>query len=200
MQKKNSKKPCKRFMKKLPTSPPPSDFPSDVLKWMKKNINGKPKAELKLMQICKYFLYQKFPYVHIKGLMNGRNQHPSLPMFEYNYGNVHLNKIAIKFWLTGKLAIRFETNFNILFPKIAVCDITSLSLSELCITFEQFNFLTDSGNITTLDLNNAIVKDMNGSNAPLENILDRLPNLCQLTMYVNIVQNIKKYYFILKKF
>uniref|UniRef100_A0A914Q641 LRR containing protein n=1 Tax=Panagrolaimus davidi TaxID=227884 RepID=A0A914Q641_9BILA len=117
--------------------------------------------------------------------MNGTNQHPSAPMFVFNYRHIHLNKIAIKFWLTGKLAIRYETNFNILFPKIAVCEITSLSLSELCITFEQFNFLTDSGNITILVLNNVIVKDMSGSNAPLENILERLPNLSQLRISVN---------------
>uniref|UniRef100_A0A914P976 Uncharacterized protein n=1 Tax=Panagrolaimus davidi TaxID=227884 RepID=A0A914P976_9BILA len=185
MQKNNSKKPRQRFMKKLPTTPPPSDFPSDVLKWMKKN--AKPKAELKLMQTCKYFLYQKFPYVLVKDSMNGTNEHPSAPTFKFNYRNIHLNKIAIKFWLTGKLAIRTETNFNTLFPKIAVCEIKSLSLLDLCITFEHFNFLTDSGNITTLYLFNAIIKNLNGSNVPLEDILEGLPNLCELQMYVNIV-------------
>uniref|UniRef100_A0A914PXY2 Uncharacterized protein n=1 Tax=Panagrolaimus davidi TaxID=227884 RepID=A0A914PXY2_9BILA len=39
---------------KIPANPPPSNFPSDVLRWMKKN-SPSPGMSLKLMKICKYF-------------------------------------------------------------------------------------------------------------------------------------------------
>lgn len=53
--------------KNIPPSPPPSDFPFDVLKYLKQNVIKNSKIALKLMKVCKYLQHHKFHYLIVKG-------------------------------------------------------------------------------------------------------------------------------------
>jgi hypothetical protein len=187
LKRRNAKKLPERIpknAKNLPVSPPSSNFPSDILKWMKEN--SKPKTALKLMQICKYFQHPEFPYFVMRQLQGsvsyGWRYQPLL--FEI-YENLDFESCQNKLWITEELHI-FDNHKSkmllSLLPKIAVCDVLILHLIVNNITFEQFKLLTAAGNVLELLLQETIIKNENDEIIPLENIFDDLPNLHKLAL------------------
>uniref|UniRef100_A0A914PA15 Uncharacterized protein n=1 Tax=Panagrolaimus davidi TaxID=227884 RepID=A0A914PA15_9BILA len=176
-------------MRKFPTSPPPSDFPSDVLKSIKKN--AKPKMAVKLMQICKYFQHQKFPYFIIRTLEWNENfgwryqaMIKSVGVWP-NFQTLDLDTLDQKLWIIKALNITHTEDtslINSLIPKLAVCDIYELTLDNQDIKHEHFQILANAGNITYLALKDTFIKDKNGSNVPLEDIFTVVPNVERLNM------------------
>uniref|UniRef100_A0A914PLW6 F-box domain-containing protein n=1 Tax=Panagrolaimus davidi TaxID=227884 RepID=A0A914PLW6_9BILA len=148
---------------------PLSDFPSDILKWMK--INANPKMLLKLMKCCKYFQHlPEFPYFVVKEIRfcykveGGEDEdHWWLMTLDDKTqifkGLKSIEKVTKKFWITKSL------DFNVpeyLIPKIAVCDIQILHL-EKPISYDYFKFLTASGNVKEFNIStSASIKYNNG--------------------------------------
>uniref|UniRef100_A0AC34FCT7 Uncharacterized protein n=1 Tax=Panagrolaimus sp. ES5 TaxID=591445 RepID=A0AC34FCT7_9BILA len=167
-------------MKELPTSPPESDFPSDVLKWAKKN--AAPKMALKLMQICKYF---QFPYFVINTLEGNYGGWRYRQEDSYSYRNIDIKNLSKKLWVTRKLGFWNNNVLIPLLPKIAVSDFYFLSLKNQNITFNEFKFLTAAGNVTEVFLYDSLIKDESDHNVPLEDILECLPKIEKLRMYAH---------------
>uniref|UniRef100_A0AC34FLH2 Uncharacterized protein n=1 Tax=Panagrolaimus sp. ES5 TaxID=591445 RepID=A0AC34FLH2_9BILA len=165
---------------------------------MKKN--AKPKMALKLMQLCKYFQHQEFPYFVVKSLFGKQQfgwQYQALNrkkgVFGGPYQTIDLKSLDKKLWITEELSLLHweDTLETILIdsvlPKLGVCDFQFLSLNFQNITFKQFKILTASGNVTVLSLRNALIRDKNGDNVPLEDILEILPKIQELILYENFI-------------
>ena len=89
---------------------PVSSFPSDVLKWMKKNANCK--QSWKLTKICKYFK-DKF---HVRKMIVKQNGTFKLFSLWGNFKNLSFDKVPNNLWISEYLEIRgnFETRPNII--------------------------------------------------------------------------------------
>lgn len=169
-------------MRKLPSSPPASDFPSDVLKWMKSNAN--PKMALKLMQICKFFQHHQFPYFVVKVLETETNGSTYISYTGTTFQKIYFDTLTKKLWITEGLWLWGNNPISSLLSKIAVYDFNHLSLCNQIISFKEFKFLNAGGKVIELYLSNIIVKDENDEKIPLEDIIEVIPNINELIMYV----------------
>uniref|UniRef100_A0AC34F6N0 Uncharacterized protein n=1 Tax=Panagrolaimus sp. ES5 TaxID=591445 RepID=A0AC34F6N0_9BILA len=171
------------FIPLLIIHPPSSDFPSDVLKWMK--INAKPKMALKLMQCHKYFQHPEFPYSIIEDVeyyFDGYEQYFSALDAEYLNDDElfeSIKNITKNLWIThGISLIEVPTSIiSCLIPKIAVCDISKLDLVNQQLSINEFKFLTASGRIKVLDFYNTSVKNENGEPVFVDEYFEFLPNV-----------------------
>uniref|UniRef100_A0A914QFM5 DUF3822 family protein n=1 Tax=Panagrolaimus davidi TaxID=227884 RepID=A0A914QFM5_9BILA len=167
---------------------PSSDFPSDILKWMK--INAKPKMSLKLMKCCKYFQhFPEFPFFVVKKfeitpdetllfitLDKKEHFYESLEEFE--------NSNTKNLWITEHFYADEVSNLiSRLIPKIAVCDFKRLSLFDQKITFDEFRFLTDSEKLKYLDLFDTIITFENGNPVFIDTLFKSLPNVKEINYH-----------------
>uniref|UniRef100_A0A914Q472 F-box domain-containing protein n=1 Tax=Panagrolaimus davidi TaxID=227884 RepID=A0A914Q472_9BILA len=161
---------------------PLSDLPSDVLKWMK--INAKPKMLLKLMKCCKYFQhFPEFPYFVVKEVQYGFKRDNWL--FQTLDGKMHfyegtqgIENIEKKLWITEILVLSVFSNLaSCVIPKISVCDIKSLSLQFQNLAFNEFKFLTASGNVIDLFLRESTIKYENDEQVFIDSIFKCVPNV-----------------------
>uniref|UniRef100_A0AC35G269 Uncharacterized protein n=1 Tax=Panagrolaimus sp. PS1159 TaxID=55785 RepID=A0AC35G269_9BILA len=181
-------------MQNLPISPPSSDFPSDVLKWMK--ANAQSRTALKLMQCNKYFQQQPFPYFVVKAVRSRESGLRFLRLkpdpnrtgcmrwhFGENWCRLYIDSLKQKLWITEKFEFDGNDGFlRILLSKIAVFDVKKLILKYLnAVTFEMFK-LFSSGNVQELTLINTKIRDKNGVDVPLEELLQCVSKLENLTM------------------
>uniref|UniRef100_A0AC34G558 Uncharacterized protein n=1 Tax=Panagrolaimus sp. ES5 TaxID=591445 RepID=A0AC34G558_9BILA len=163
------------MMKIIPFSPPPSNFPPDVLKWIKENAN--PKTAPKTMQICKYFQYPDFFAVKtMEGNDQGWRYRSRL---DINNRNMDLQALTSKIWITEELVICSEMALIFLLPKIRIY---SLELTNFDIPFDEFKILTAAGKIRTLKLKGIFVIDENGDDVPMEDILKEVPKIEDLIL------------------
>uniref|UniRef100_A0A914QYN9 F-box domain-containing protein n=1 Tax=Panagrolaimus davidi TaxID=227884 RepID=A0A914QYN9_9BILA len=167
---------------------PSSDFPSDILKWMK--INAKPKMLLKLMKCCKYFQhFPEFPFFVVKEISfcykdegDEYEDHWWLMTLDDKTqifkGLKSIERVTKKFWITKLLV------FNVpeyLIPKIAVCDIRILHLDKP-ISYDDFKFLTASGNVKELNIWESI-KYSNGDPVYIDKIFECVPKVTDIWFY-----------------
>uniref|UniRef100_A0A914QIY8 F-box domain-containing protein n=1 Tax=Panagrolaimus davidi TaxID=227884 RepID=A0A914QIY8_9BILA len=158
---------------------PLSDFPMDVLKWMK--INAKPKMLFKLMKCCKYFQdLPEFPFFVVKQFYTVNNWffETLTGKFLTYEGEQEFEKINKNLWITDILAINGQANiFSSVFPKIAVCEVRKLSFSSQKLSFDEFKFLTCSGNVKYLDIKKTFINHKNGDPVYIDSILKCVPNV-----------------------
>uniref|UniRef100_A0A914Y9J6 Leucine-rich repeat domain-containing protein n=1 Tax=Panagrolaimus superbus TaxID=310955 RepID=A0A914Y9J6_9BILA len=109
-------------------------------------------------------------------------------VFAKPYQSFDLKRLEKSLWITEGLFLEhWEASFesiliDSLLPKLVVCDIYLLHLTFQNISFEQFQILTAAGNVTKLNLRNSLIKDKNGDNVPLEDILETIPKIENLTL------------------
>uniref|UniRef100_A0AC35ET35 F-box domain-containing protein n=1 Tax=Panagrolaimus sp. PS1159 TaxID=55785 RepID=A0AC35ET35_9BILA len=155
---------------------PSSDFPSDVLEWMK--INANPKMLFKLMKCCKYFQhFPEFPYFVVKEfhMINNWVFKTLDGKFLTYEGEQEFEKINKKLWITHSLSISGQ--ISSIFPKIAVCDFQKLSISDQKLSFDEFKFLTCSGNVKYLGITKTLISYENGDPVYIDSILKCVPNV-----------------------
>uniref|UniRef100_A0A914Q4A2 Uncharacterized protein n=1 Tax=Panagrolaimus davidi TaxID=227884 RepID=A0A914Q4A2_9BILA len=157
---------------KIPKSPPSTDFPSDLLKYIKKNAY--PKPAIKLSKLNKYFIQEKCPFIYIRE-------------------NVHIYKDNVTFWNPGPkeykikeipnnlgigktFRVYFENLVPQLISKIVICDLKYLYISPSAkLSFDDFRFLTSSKSFSELSVYGKVV-DKDGI-IPYETLLDNVPSL-----------------------
>uniref|UniRef100_A0A914QVN0 F-box domain-containing protein n=1 Tax=Panagrolaimus davidi TaxID=227884 RepID=A0A914QVN0_9BILA len=161
---------------------PSSDFPSDILKWMK--INANPKMLFTLMKCCKYFQdFPEFPYFVVKEVQYGFKRDnwlfQTLDGKVYFYeGTQGIENIGKKLWITEILVLSaFPKIVSCIIPKIAVCDIKSLSLQFQNLAFNEFKYLTASGNVIDIFLRESTIKYENDEQVFIDLIFKCVPNV-----------------------
>uniref|UniRef100_A0AC35F1F2 Uncharacterized protein n=1 Tax=Panagrolaimus sp. PS1159 TaxID=55785 RepID=A0AC35F1F2_9BILA len=159
----------------IPPRVPESDFPSDVLKWMKANAN--PKMTLKLMKISKYFecfVVKKLEY-------EDNSWSLITPDGQQLEGMDVMENITEKIWITDELVILSFTDIPnfipCIIPKIAVCDIKHLDIYNQKLSFDEFKFFTASGNIEDLKIENTNIILKNGDPIFIDSIFECIPNV-----------------------
>uniref|UniRef100_A0A914PQ59 Uncharacterized protein n=1 Tax=Panagrolaimus davidi TaxID=227884 RepID=A0A914PQ59_9BILA len=95
--------------------------------------------------------------------------------------DIDIKTLTKPLWITQRLQASGDTCL-IPFSKIAVCDVEYLILESQTIALEEFQILAGSGTIAYLPLTNSFIKDENGENIPLEDIIQVLPKLETLRM------------------
>uniref|UniRef100_A0AC35FHQ6 Uncharacterized protein n=1 Tax=Panagrolaimus sp. PS1159 TaxID=55785 RepID=A0AC35FHQ6_9BILA len=87
-------------------------------------------------------------------------------------------KINKKLWITDILGISGQANiFSSIFPKIAVCDVQILAFSGQKLSFDEFKFLTCSGNVKHLNIGETFIIHENGDPVYIDSILKCVPNV-----------------------
>uniref|UniRef100_A0AC34FDI6 DUF38 domain-containing protein n=1 Tax=Panagrolaimus sp. ES5 TaxID=591445 RepID=A0AC34FDI6_9BILA len=160
------------------TRAPSSNFPSDVLKWMKEN--AKSKMALKLMKCNKYFQHSEFPYFVVRSARYYGDEDVWRLFRLDSELHIHegLESIQKMFWITQCISVyRLSTSVSNLISKIAVCDIKYLELKNQNILFDEFKFLTSSGTVETLYFLETTIKDENGQRVFIDQFFKLLPNV-----------------------
>uniref|UniRef100_A0AC35GWG7 Uncharacterized protein n=1 Tax=Panagrolaimus sp. PS1159 TaxID=55785 RepID=A0AC35GWG7_9BILA len=166
--------------KRIISYPPASSFPTDVLKYIKKNAT--PRQALKIMKACKYFCYQKFPFYSVKYVNGNRSRWilHSFPEKNLQYFD-KIENVPPNLWITEWLEIFNETEaISDLFPKIAYCECSSLILKNQILTFDDYVMLTIAGKVDYLYFYNTRIKFDNGELVPFERLIETLKNFITL--------------------
>uniref|UniRef100_A0AC35FTJ5 Uncharacterized protein n=1 Tax=Panagrolaimus sp. PS1159 TaxID=55785 RepID=A0AC35FTJ5_9BILA len=190
-----SKYEAKRIGKKvkLAKSPPISEFPADVLKYMKENAT--PKQIIKSMNVIKYFIPKECPFTYF-----GNENFDECAFLDENNLTIYtsggikyiLNDLPKNLGISGKLSVLNGMALPILISKIIVCDIKILCLCTPRITFGEFKFLTASGKLKELELIKTIIIWENGIIVPYEILLGHTPYLRFLKMTYNPQKRLSK--------
>jgi hypothetical protein len=181
--------------KRIISYPPASSFPTDVLKYIKKNAT--PGQALKFMHVCKYFCYQKFPFYPVKYVIGNysRFEFPgwllrSIPENNLQYFD-KIKNVPPNLWVTEWLEIFNETRVIYdLMPKIAYCECSSLILKNQILRFDDYVMLTKAGKVDNLYFCNTHIKFDNGKIVPFERLLETLKNVTTIKFENNSAPSI----------
>uniref|UniRef100_A0AC34F1S7 Uncharacterized protein n=1 Tax=Panagrolaimus sp. ES5 TaxID=591445 RepID=A0AC34F1S7_9BILA len=165
-------------------------FPSDVLKWMK--TNAKPQMSLKLMQVCKYFQHEKFPYFVVKKFFAYYYDIIYTPLKGNDFDYLHernepqfFGYIPNNLWLVNYLSITMYSEMNFIgrfIPKIAVCNVKTLEIEEQNLSIGEFKILAET--VKKLLFKSTAVFDENNEIISLELFLGTLKNnIEQISIY-----------------
>uniref|UniRef100_A0A914QM03 Uncharacterized protein n=1 Tax=Panagrolaimus davidi TaxID=227884 RepID=A0A914QM03_9BILA len=173
----------------IPKWPPKSDFPADILKYMKKNATEK--QAFKLMKANKYFIREKCPFVYfgdgVSLIQNLVLQLLYTPSNAPNVTKYKIEELPNNLGICGTLNIRHENIFSQFISKCVIFDLKCLIFmnSNEKISYDDFKVLTSSGRLETLDLGETIVTSNNGEIIPYESLLDHTPALRYLYLEYN---------------
>uniref|UniRef100_A0A914PKN7 Uncharacterized protein n=1 Tax=Panagrolaimus davidi TaxID=227884 RepID=A0A914PKN7_9BILA len=157
---------------KIPKCPPSTDFPSDVLKHMKKNAN--PKQAIKLSKLNKYFIQEKCPFIYIED--HAYIDSDSITFWNQEYKKYKINEIPNNLGIGISCFVRYDNLLPQLISKILVCNLKRLHISpDAKVSFNDFKFLTSSKSFFELDLHGKVV-DKDGI-VPYETLLENVPSL-----------------------
>uniref|UniRef100_A0AC34FER9 Uncharacterized protein n=1 Tax=Panagrolaimus sp. ES5 TaxID=591445 RepID=A0AC34FER9_9BILA len=156
-----------------------TNFPSDVVKWMK--INAKPRMGFKLMKVCKYFQHKEFPFIVIDDLtrVDGTWSYKILKRRK----SKKVEKLSNRLWLTNVLRFYYsDFNMSDFINKIVVCDIKEIDFMSQKLLFDEFKFLTFNGTLERLTMANVTVTFKNGIHVSLIDIFGCIPNIIKFCM------------------
>uniref|UniRef100_A0AC34F201 Uncharacterized protein n=1 Tax=Panagrolaimus sp. ES5 TaxID=591445 RepID=A0AC34F201_9BILA len=166
-----------------PPPAPSSDFPSDVLKWMKEC--AKAKMALKLMKCHKYFQHEKFQYFVVEDVSYDENEDEWTLDMSNDKRHVYegLQNIPKMLWITDSIHLygSISNLTSVIIPKIVVCDITHLHLSSQIIVFDDFKFLTPF--VEYFYFRNTTIKYQNGDTVFLDQLFECLPNVKHIRLW-----------------
>lgn len=168
-------------------TPPISDFPPDVLKWMKENAS--PRQSFKLMKMNKFFQQRPFPFTIVNSLdisekENFRGRVTNFRCSCKNKPSVfveYIEEVPDDLWLLYDLILRNWNNIiPQLLPKIVYCQVQVLRLKKQELSWDDWGKISEAGKIQHLNFNNTLVKGKNNGAAALEDMLVTLPIVQQL--------------------
>uniref|UniRef100_A0A914PAY3 Uncharacterized protein n=1 Tax=Panagrolaimus davidi TaxID=227884 RepID=A0A914PAY3_9BILA len=97
------------------------------------------------------------------------------------YEIIDLETVSKNIWISDHFHIHGENSLiAYCFPKIIVVDIYYLILAQQSITFEQFTFLGKK--VRFLELEDTFIKNANGEDISLEDILNAVPFIEDFTL------------------
>uniref|UniRef100_A0A914QR31 Uncharacterized protein n=1 Tax=Panagrolaimus davidi TaxID=227884 RepID=A0A914QR31_9BILA len=173
----------------IPKWPSKSDFPADILKYMKKNATEK--EALKLMKTNKYFIRKKCPFVYFGDSVRLTQNFVYQLLSPSNDMNYRIEELPNNLGISGELFIQHENLISQFISKCVTCDLKSLFFSNhywyknKIISYDDFKFLTSSGRLEILNLGPTIVTSNNGEIIPYESLLDYTPALRYLSLNYN---------------
>uniref|UniRef100_A0A914QDE9 Uncharacterized protein n=1 Tax=Panagrolaimus davidi TaxID=227884 RepID=A0A914QDE9_9BILA len=150
------------------------DFPTDVLKYMK--LNAKPRMSVKLMNICKYFKHREFPFFVIKLIKHWFGQWTYITLDNTTVTTNTLAEIPDNLWITERIIVSInEIDFTTFINKIIVSDVESIHFVSQTIPFNKFKHLC--ANVKNFTSISSYLKDDEGNDICLDEVLESLPNL-----------------------
>uniref|UniRef100_A0AC35GIK8 Uncharacterized protein n=1 Tax=Panagrolaimus sp. PS1159 TaxID=55785 RepID=A0AC35GIK8_9BILA len=181
----------------IPKWPPASDFPDNILKYMKKNATEK--QALKLMKANKYFIREKCPFIYFGDNVTLSKNFVHQIFFSSNRMDYRFDKLPNNLGIYGTLDIRHENSLSQFISKCVACDLKCLYLPNNWwkigkISYDDFKVLTSSGRLERLSLGETIVTSDNGEIIPYEFHLEHTPSLRILCLkYNNCLQLSQKF-------
>uniref|UniRef100_A0AC34F868 F-box domain-containing protein n=1 Tax=Panagrolaimus sp. ES5 TaxID=591445 RepID=A0AC34F868_9BILA len=166
-------------------------FPKTVINYI--FANATPKHYKKLNKTCKFifFKYQRncVEWIHLQEDYSCDREAQPLPIFRrYKFMTKVERDFALlpsNIWFCSAMELHRASTmlYKTLIPKITRCDIASLTLMRSAdLLFDDFKFLTDSGNIQTLELHDTKIIYSNGQPVEFENILFQVNNARFITL------------------
>uniref|UniRef100_A0A914PV50 Uncharacterized protein n=1 Tax=Panagrolaimus davidi TaxID=227884 RepID=A0A914PV50_9BILA len=170
---------------KIPKWPPKSDFPTDILKYMKNNATEK--QALKLMKTNKYFIREKCPFIRFGVRVFLTQEYVLQYLSIRDVMNYRIEKLPNNLGICGTLHIGNESLLSQFISKCVTCDLKDLVFINKIekISYDDFKFLTSTGRLETLCLGQTIVTSNNGEIIPYESLLDHTPELRSLCLEYN---------------
>uniref|UniRef100_A0A914Q4M3 Uncharacterized protein n=1 Tax=Panagrolaimus davidi TaxID=227884 RepID=A0A914Q4M3_9BILA len=172
----------------IPKWPPKSDFPNDILKYMKKNATEK--QALKLMKTNKYFIREKCPFIYFGDYVVLTQNFVNQTFFLSDEMNYRIDELPNNLGICGTFFIEEGNHLSQFISKCVICDLKCLCFtiswkSIKKISYDDFKVLTSSGRLEKLDLGPTIVTSNNGEIIPYEYLLDHTPELRSLCLNYN---------------
>uniref|UniRef100_A0A914R133 Uncharacterized protein n=1 Tax=Panagrolaimus davidi TaxID=227884 RepID=A0A914R133_9BILA len=173
---------------KIPKWPPKSNFPGDILKYMKKNATEK--QAFKLMKTNKYFIREKCPFIYFGDNVSLTQDFVRQTFFPSNEINYRIEGLPNNLGISGKLNVQHENRLSQFISKCVICDLKDLIFTYNWrkvekISYDDFKVLTSSGRLEMLDLGKTIVTSNTGEIIPYESLLDHTPALRYLYLEYN---------------
>uniref|UniRef100_A0AC34GZ39 DUF38 domain-containing protein n=1 Tax=Panagrolaimus sp. ES5 TaxID=591445 RepID=A0AC34GZ39_9BILA len=182
---------------------PSSDFPSDVLKWMKKDAKGK--ILYKLMKSNKYFQHSEFPFFAVKFVEYDAWWDNKWIIYTLDGHRLEgLGDTEEVLWITETLRLTELPNLvSRIISATAVFDLKELLFEHQELMFDEFKILTASGNIKCLSFQGTNVKHENGDPVFIDELFEFLSNVQDIWIAnfgtilfsSNFVNTCKKYNF-----
>uniref|UniRef100_A0A914NXN5 Uncharacterized protein n=1 Tax=Panagrolaimus davidi TaxID=227884 RepID=A0A914NXN5_9BILA len=173
----------------IPKWPPKSDFPADILKYMKKNSTEK--QTLKLMKTSKYFIREKCPFIYFGNDVLLTQNYVHQAFSPPNVMNYTIKELPHNLGISGTLTIQKENLLSQFISKCVIFDLKDLTFVNNYwwktgkISYDDFKVLTSSGRLEKLILCKTIVTSNNGEIIPYESLLDHTPALRYLCLNYN---------------
>uniref|UniRef100_A0A914PBK1 Uncharacterized protein n=1 Tax=Panagrolaimus davidi TaxID=227884 RepID=A0A914PBK1_9BILA len=173
----------------IPKWPPKSDFPTDVLKYMKKNATEK--QALKLMKRNKYFIREECPYIYFGDYVLLAQHYVHQAYSPPNVTYYTIKELPNNLGINKTLCILHENLLSQFISKCVTCDLKCLDFVNNNwgkiekISYDNFKALASSGRLEILDLGPTIVTSNNGEIIPYESLLDHTPELRCLCLKYN---------------
>uniref|UniRef100_A0AC34FIA7 DUF38 domain-containing protein n=1 Tax=Panagrolaimus sp. ES5 TaxID=591445 RepID=A0AC34FIA7_9BILA len=137
---------------------PSSDFRENLIRYLKKNVNGR--QLFKLMKVNKSFIPKKFK---LECSDRFRCYNSSFSTF---------------LWNTEEIEIRKQENVSLFFQKSLYCNLKKVRLFHVKVKFSDFKYLNHGGNNEVIYLYEAaIINDNNNDPALIDDIIDLTPKL-----------------------
>ena len=146
--------------------------------------NNPPSPEVyhKLIRCCKYFWF-KNPVITLNDLYHcSRDKYwRTYKMNGFQgFKRFEIENFKEKLWIYQDLNVFRMLNTLLassIIPRIYRCDLTSLTLSDQTLSFNEFQKLTSSGSLVSLYLKKTSMKNDGGTIVPIETLIEVLPNL-----------------------
>uniref|UniRef100_A0A914QB32 Uncharacterized protein n=1 Tax=Panagrolaimus davidi TaxID=227884 RepID=A0A914QB32_9BILA len=173
---------------KIPKWPPKSDFPADILDYMKKNSTEK--RTLKLMKTNKYFIRKKCPFIYLGDRVRLTQNLVHQIFSQTNIKSYRIEELPNNLGICGTLYIREKNLLSQFISKCVLYDLKCIFFTNHYwinekFSYDDFNVLTSSGGLEKLGLGNTIVTSNTGRIIPYESLLDHTPALRSLCLEYN---------------
>jgi hypothetical protein len=169
---------------KIPVFP----FPKTIMTYI--FDAAKPDHYKKLNQTCKYIFakYQRncVEWIHLEEAYSNSPKKPAFQKYKFLTKNEKdFARLSPNLWLMSYLELnRASANlYKTLIPKISISSLVNLTLRRSeDFLYEDYKFLTASGNIETLDIYGTKIIYSNGEAVEFENILSQVVNAKFITL------------------
>ena len=138
-------------------------------------ILGNGRVLRKLFKCCKYFYYRR-PYCIVDRVKFEDDTHRfTIDSKRYKIRDAeHLSNFH-NIWVTKKIAILDEEDIvHQLISKIVRCDAEKIYIKADGILKTEFDILTKSGNVKSLECSYSVTDDTNNSSVPVEDLMVNL--------------------------
>uniref|UniRef100_A0AC34G0P2 Uncharacterized protein n=1 Tax=Panagrolaimus sp. ES5 TaxID=591445 RepID=A0AC34G0P2_9BILA len=145
-------------------------------------LNAKPRMSLKLMQICKRFKHQEFPYFVIKTIKCVWDRWIYITLDGKTIKKENLEDVPNNLWITKSIIFSIsEIDYAAFMDKVVASDVEEMILGQVKVPFNLIKPLCENVKMFN-SMTTHLQDDDNENDISFDELLEGLPNLENLFM------------------